>query len=295
MTQTTAPSASAPGTLPVGSASRAGTTEEAEFAASMTAVLTIDVSDEKEETQGASTETSSTASDGEVEIEIEITAFEGDDLQENLSVTSNRGNAEIGVTSTGALGVATTGLKHPDNPQVQMGETLTFTVPEEIGDVQGATITFSNLVGGDSGNEGALVIAYDDEGKEVLRCLVLGDESGDVSVDIDVAFSSIDFKPVDNGAWTLASNSDFTIDRIEVAAGKTGEDQDSGHETNGFLSDFLSHFLVRNTGIKSARYSTRQVALSQVHQSLTQKDPTDRQEEVEWSLRAERRQGPNEA
>lgn len=272
MTQTTVTTTLAGNAQPTGSAPHAGSAEEAGFAASMTAVLTINVSDEDDETQGASTEESAESSSDDIEIEIEITTFEGDGLLENLSVTSNRGTAEISITTDGDVGVSTDGIFFSDNPEVQMGETLTFTVPTELGEAQGATITVSNLVDDETGAESALVIAYDAEGNEVLRCLVEGDESGDVTVDIDVSFSKIDFKPVDNGSWTLSGNSDFTIERIDIRMGDAPERDSVQHNWSGFLNDFRSFFEDRNFRLQKSIHGT-------YHQSATEifatRPPTD--------------------
>lgn len=255
MTETSVKSASSTSPIPVGSISKAGSVDEAEFSATMTAVLTIGVSDGEDEAEGTSTEETTETSSEEIEIEIEIATFEGDDLIDNLSVTSNRGSTEISITTDGAIGAATDGVFFSDNPEVQMGETLTFTVPEELGDVQGGSMTFSNLVNNESGFESALVTAYNAEGIEVLRLLVGGDESGNVTVDINVGFKSLDVRPVDNGSWTLLGNSDFLIERIDIVTGEAPERDhggDVGYRGGGFLSDFRSFFEDRNFRLQSA-------------------------------------------
>ena len=243
-----------------GTASRSSNADDAGFAASMTAVVTINVSDEDKKSEGeaaASTAQSAiqapTTDDkpGDVEIEIEITTFEGNDLADNLSVTSHRGNAEISITADGDIGVSTDGFFYADTPEIQIGETLTFTVPNELGHVQGATINVSNLVDDKTGAESALVVAYDSEGKEVFRCVVEGDETGKVSVDIDVSFSKVDVKPVDNGSWTLQGNSDFTIERIDIKTGQVPEESDPQHKGGGFFAGFHGFFEQRNYRLQS--------------------------------------------
>ena len=206
-----------------------------------------------------------TAGDVEIEIEITTTTFEGEDLADNLSVSSNRGTSEVSIASDGSIGVSTEGLFFDDNQQVQMGETVTFTVPPELGEVQGATITVSKLVDSKTGGESALVMAFDSEGKEVFRHLIEGSEHGDVSIDIDVSFAKVDIKPVDNLSWTLAGNSDFAVKRVDVrtsdeAGGeKSYVDQEDLGGSDGddwsseaFLSDFLALFENRNFSLQSS-------------------------------------------
>ncbi|MGI9451519.1 MAG: hypothetical protein ACR2QH_12930 [Geminicoccaceae bacterium] len=222
--------------------------------------MTINVSDEDKKSEGEATASTAqtkskaqTADDkpGDVEIEIEITTLEGNDLADNLSVTSNRGNAEISITADGDIGVSTDGFFYSDTPEIQIGETLTFTVPNELGNVQGATINVSNLVDDKTGAESALVIAYDAEGKEVFRCVVEGNDTGKVTVDIDVSFSKVDFKPVDNGSWTLSGNSDFTIERIDIKTGEVPTEGDPQHNSGGFLAGFHGFFEQRNYRLQS--------------------------------------------
>ncbi len=251
-----------------GSTSRSGNGDEAEFAASMTAVVTIDVTKSEEQTTGASstgqgTPNSKTTGEtlGDIEIEIEITTLKGDDLAKNLSVTSGHGAAEITVSKDGDIGVSTDGAFFSDNAEVQIGETLTFTVPDSLDNVKGATISVSNLVSKETGAESALVIAYDAEGKEVLRCLVEGNKSGDVTVDIDVSFSKVDFKPVDNGAWARLDNSDFTIDRIDIKTGNVSGQGGSQHEEADPFADYYGFFYQRN-------YSFQRFGQTQRHHSV---------------------------
>ena len=241
-------------------ASRSSSADDAGFAASMTAVVTINVSDQGKKSGGEATlstaqATSKARSDGDkpddVEIEIEITTLEGSELAEYLSVTSNRGDAEISITADGDIGVSTDGIFYSDTPEVQIGETLTFTVPDEMGHVQGASINVSNLVDDKTGAESALVTAYDAEGKEVFRCVVEGNETGKVTVDIDISFSKVDFKPVDNGSWTLSENSDFTIERIDIKTGDVPKGGDPQHSSGGFLANFYGFFEQRNYRLQS--------------------------------------------
>jgi len=322
MTGTTTTSSSSTGSVSAGTSGHAGSSEKgAEFAATMTAVLTIDVADEGEEQEGASTEASRsetsediaieieiTTSEGddlaenasgnetseEIEIEIEITTFEGDALADNLSVTSNRGSTEISITTDGAIGASTDGFFFSDNPEVQMGETLTFTVPEELGNVQGGSITFSNLINNEKGFESALIIAFDALA-EVMRRLAGGNESGDVTVDIDVAFNSLDVRPVDNGSWTLQGNSDFQIKRIDVATGE-GQTETSGEmqSSSSFLSDFLSFFEDRNFKLQSAVQRSYRDSTSDVFSANGPNNAPDdpRDDELHERNRANQRRDP---
>ncbi|MGI9493839.1 MAG: hypothetical protein ACR2QF_15690 [Geminicoccaceae bacterium] len=260
MTQSTVTRLPAASTQRSGSASRSSSANDAGFATSMTAVVTINVSDTDKKSGGdaassttQATSKAQTADDkpDDVEIEIEITTLEGNELAENLSVTSNRGDAEISITANGDIGVSTDGFFYSDTPEVQIGETLTFTVPEELVNVQGATINVSNLVDDKTGAESALVTAYDAEGKEVFRCVVEGNDAGKVTVDIDVSFSKVDFKPVDNGSWTLSGNSDFTIERIDIKTGDVPKGGDPQHNSGGFLANFYGFFEQRNYRLQS--------------------------------------------
>jgi 23S rRNA pseudoU1915 N3-methylase RlmH len=323
MTGTTTTSSSSTGSVSAGTSGHAGESEKgAEFAATMTAVLTIDVADEGEEQEGVSTEASGSetseeieieieikTSEGddlaenasgnetseEIEIEIEITTFEGEALADNLSVTSNRGSTEISITTDGAIGASTDGFFFSDNPEVQMGETLTFTVPEELGNVQGGSITFSNLINNEKGFESALIIAFDALGTEVMRRLAGGNESGDVTVDIDVAFNSLDVRPVDNGSWTLRGNSDFQIKRIDVATGE-GQAETSGamQSSSSFLSDFLSFFEDRNFKLQSAVQRSYRDSTSDVFSTNGPNNAPDdrRDDELYERNRANQRRDP---
>lgn len=229
------------------------------FENSMTAVLTIDVKTEGEDGSKGSPKNEVSSKDMTVQTssdtasgEIEIKTFEGNDLVDHVSVSSRRGVADLSLSADGAVGVSTEGFFYSDNPEVQMGETLTFTVPSDIGDVQGGTVTFSNLLDNDNKFERALVIASDAEGREVLRCLVSGDESGHVTLDIDVGFSSIDVKPVDNGSWTLSGNSDFQIERIDIKTGKTADEDDVYQHHGGFMSDLFGLFSFKDFSVRDA-------------------------------------------
>ena len=240
--------------------SRKGSEETARFEDQMTAVLTIDVkkpegddgSKQPSKGEAASDNLMAETSSETASVEIEIKTFEGGDLVDQLSVTSRRGTADLTLSADGAVGVATDGFFYTDNPNVQMGETLTFTVPSDLGEVHGGAITFSNLLNSDKKAERALVIANDARGYEVLRCLVSGDASGQVTLDIDVSFASLDVKPVDNGSWTLSGNSDFTIERIDVKTG-VAADQDDGHQhQGGFLSDLFGLFAFKDFSVRDA-------------------------------------------
>jgi len=263
----------------------------------MTAVVTVNVSnddgDTKEKspastTEGKTSEDASGEASGDIEIEIEITTLEGDDLAENMSVTSSRGGAEITVSADGDIGVSTDGVFFADNTEIQMGETLTFTVPSEIGEAQGATITISNLVDEKTGAESALVIAYDSEGKEVLRCVVDGNKSGDVTVDIDVSFSKIDFRPVDNGSWTLSDNSDFTIERIDIKTGGPLNSDGAQHSRGNLLDGFQGFFNLKNFSLQRSVQRQERLSTTQIfsaRQSATNHQQADETSQKEIDLR----------
>lgn len=274
---------------PRGATSSASGADETGFAASMTAVVTVNVSDEGDETQGAPVLETAESSPGEIEIEIEITTFEGRDLADNLDASSNRGTAEISITADGGVGVATDGIFFSDNPEVQMGETLTFTVPTELGDVQGATVTVSNLVDDETGAESALVIAHDVDGNEVLRCLVEGNDQDDVTVDIDVSFSKLAFKPVDNGSWTLQGNADFSIDRIDVRTGAASAGDPDQHGWGGFLTDFRGLFEERNFSMLSSVHRTRHRSYAQAFATRPSEADDAAQKDQEHQNEATRR------
>lgn len=268
----------------------AGEANVAAFEAKMKAVITIEVADEKQKTEGVSPTASTEDESEEIEIAIEITTFEGEDLANNLSVTSNRGTTQISINTEGEIGASTDAVFFSDDPQVQMGETLTFTVPDELGEVQGGSITFSNLLDTTEGFESALVIAYDAIGAEVMRLLAEGSASGDVTLDISVSFKSLDVKPIDNGAWALENNSDFLIKRIEVATTEAQAGAATHADFSSLLSDFRGLFEGRNFKLQSTIQRYDRQATKDVFRSYQNNDALDDRREDELYLKTQNRE-----
>ena len=111
---------------------------------------------------------------------------------------------------------------------LEVGETLTFSLPPGEGDIVGGQVTITNLFSGDGYQEGALIFAYDSEDRQLASYVAIGNETGEVTVEIDVAFARLDFKALDNDAWLLRNNSNYAVSDVTAmfasVVGALGED-----------------------------------------------------------------------
>lgn len=163
----------------------------------------------------------------DVTIEIETVVFSGDDLAQNLSASALLGDASVAVSEDGSFGVSGA-LSGDAEVQLEVGETLTFELPETEGEVVGGQVTITNLFNDDGESEGALVFAYDADDQLVATYAVLGNDSGTVTVDIDVSFARLDFKAIDNDAFLFEDNSSFGISEIGAIFASVIEDLAEG-------------------------------------------------------------------
>ena len=178
--------------------------------------------------QGVATESDgSEEAEGEVTIEIETVVFSGDDLAENLSASTVVGGGSVAITEDGAFGVS--GSISGDNEvRLEVGETLTFELPPTEGEVVGGQVTITNLLSSDDGTEGALIFAYDADDQQLACYCAIGDETGTVTVDIDVPFARLDFKAIDSGSFYFADNANFGVSEISTVFASVVDDLAEG-------------------------------------------------------------------
>ncbi|MDH3658853.1 MAG: hypothetical protein OEU92_02305 [Alphaproteobacteria bacterium] len=175
--------------------------------------------------------------EGEVTIEIETVVFSGDDLAENLSASTVVGGGAVALGEDGAFGVS--GSISGDNEvRLEVGETLTFELPSTAGDVIGGQVTITNLFGDGETAEGALIFAYDANDQQLACYCAIGNETGTVTVDIDVPFARLDFKALDNESFILADNSDYGVSNISAVFASVVDDLPEG--ASELIDDILT-------------------------------------------------------
>ncbi|MEM8950649.1 MAG: hypothetical protein AAGC99_15080 [Pseudomonadota bacterium] len=178
------------------------------------------VSEGNGEETGGDTET-------EFTIEIETVVFSGDELADNLSASTVLGGGAVSVTEDGAFGV-TGSISGDQQVHLEVGETLTFELPPSEGEVVGGQVTITNLYSNGDTKEGALVFAYDADDKQLASYIAIGNETGSVTVDIEVPFARLDFKALDNDSIFLKDNSDFGVSDITAVFASMIEDLTEG-------------------------------------------------------------------
>lgn len=204
----------------------------------------------------------------DVTIEIETTVFSGDELAQNLSASTVLGSGSVALTDDGGFGVSGS-ISGDAEVRLEVGETLTFQLPETEGEVVGGQVTITNLLGSGDATEGALVFAYDGDDHLLASYVALGNETGTVTVDIDVAFARLDFKAIDNDSFFLEDNSNFGVSEVSAIFASVIEDLADGAsqliddiitETGSSLSKLvdLGHFGAVNFEI--TRITADQVA-----------------------------------
>ncbi len=151
----------------------------------------------------------------DVTIEIESVVFSGDDLQQNLSATTVFGSGGVALSDDGSFGVSGS-ISGDAEVRLEVGETLSFTLPETEGEVVGGQVTITNLFNDDGSSEGALVFAYDADDHLIASYFALGNETGEVTIEIDVAFARLDFKAADNDAFLFEDNSNFGVSEVSA-------------------------------------------------------------------------------
>lgn len=185
------------------------------------------------------------AAAGDMIIEIETVVFSGEDLAENLRASTVLGGGSVALNEDGSFGVAGS-ISGENEVRLEVGETLTFDLPPSEGEVVGGQVTITNLFGDGETAEGALVFAYDADGRQLACYCALGDETGSVTVDIDVPFARLDFKALDNGSWRLEDNANFGVGKISALFASVVEDLAEG------ASQLIDDVLTRG-GIDRAR------------------------------------------
>jgi hypothetical protein len=151
----------------------------------------------------------------DVKIEIESVVFSGDDLQKNLTASTVLGGGSVALTGDGSFGVSGS-ISGDAEVRLEVGETLTFTLPKTESEVVGGQVTISNLFNDGQSKEGALVFAYDADDHLLASYFALGNETGEVTIDIDVAFARLDFKAADNDAFLFQDNSNFGVSEVSA-------------------------------------------------------------------------------
>jgi hypothetical protein len=146
----------------------------------------------------------------DVTIEIESVVFSGDELHQNLSASTVFGGGSVVQTDDGSFGVSGS-ISRDAEVRLEVGETLSFILPETDDLVVGGQVTITNLFDDHGGSEGALVFAYDADDKLLASYFALGNETGEVTIEINVAFARLDFKAADNGAFLFEDNSNFGV------------------------------------------------------------------------------------
>lgn len=153
--------------------------------------------------------------EGEVTIEIETVVFSGDNLAENLSASTVVGGGTVALGEDGAFGVSGS-LSGDNEVRLEVGETLTFELPSTEGEVIGGQVTITNLFSNGETREGALIFAYDANDQQLACYCAIGNETGTVTVDIDVPFARLDFKALDNESFILADNANYGVSEISA-------------------------------------------------------------------------------
>lgn len=153
--------------------------------------------------------------DGEVTIELKPVVFSGDDLAQNLSASTVLGDGKIAATGDGSFGVSGS-ISGDSEVRLEVGETLTFKLPPTEGQVVGGQVTITNLFSDGERREGALIFAYDSDDVQLASYVAIGNETGRVTVDIDVPFARLDFKALDNDSFLFEDNSNFGVSDISA-------------------------------------------------------------------------------
>ena len=165
--------------------------------------------------------------EGDVTIEIESIVFSGDELADNLSASTVVGGGSVAVTADGSFGV--NGSVSGENEiRLEVGETLTFELPPTEGEVVGGQVTITNLFSDGEIQEGALVFAYDADDQQLACYCALGNETGSVTIDVDVPFARLDFKALDNDSLLLEQNSNFGVGEISALIASIVEGLEEG-------------------------------------------------------------------
>ena len=141
--------------------------------------------------------------------------FSGDDLACNLSASTIHGGGAVSVTEDGAFGVEGP-VTGEAEVRLEIGETLTFELPPSEGEVIGGQVTITNLYADGETAEGALVFAYDAEDKQLACYAAFGNETGTVTVEIEVPFARLDFKAIDNESLAMVTNSNFGVSDVSA-------------------------------------------------------------------------------
>jgi len=184
--------------------------------------------------------------DGDLTIEIETISFTGDELAASLSASTVLGGGAVAETADGSFGVNGS-VSGSADIRLEIGETLTFELPKiEDGEVVGGQVTITNLFSDGNRREGALIFAYDSDDKQLAVYTAIGNETGTVAVDIDVSFSRLDFKALDNDSWFLKENSNFAVGDIGVNIASFMSDVMDG------ASDVVSDLLAYGNKIQNA-------------------------------------------
>ena len=188
--------------------------------------------------QGVTTESGGADdTEGEVTIEIETVVFSGDDLAGNLSASNVLGGGSVAVTADGAFGVSGS-ISGDSEVRIEVGETLTFELPPTEGEVVGGQVTITNLFSDDGTAEGALIFAYDADDQQLACYCAFGNETGSVTVDIDVPFARLDFKAVDNDSFIFADNANFGVSEVSAMFASVVEDLTDG--ASQLIDDIVS-------------------------------------------------------
>ncbi len=187
--------------------------------------VSISMSVSKDETGGGAETTTITieglgaegasGAEGGLTVEIETVSFSGEDLAMNLSASTVLNDGVVAQTANGSFGVEGS-VSGSADVRLEVGETLTFTMPPAEGEVVGGQVTITNLFGSGEEGEGALIFAYDAEDRQLACYAACGNETGTVTVDIDVSFARLDFKAIDNATLYLQDNSNFAIGNVGV-------------------------------------------------------------------------------
>ncbi len=151
----------------------------------------------------------------DVTIEIESVVFSGANLEQNLTATTIFGDGHVAQTDGGSFGVSGS-ISGEAEVRLEVGETLSFSLPETEGEVVGGQVTITNLFNDGESGEGALVFAYDSDDRLVASYFALGNETGEVTIEINVAFARLDFKAADNGAFFFEDNSNFGVSEVSA-------------------------------------------------------------------------------
>ena len=173
----------------------------------------------------------------DVTIEIETVVFSGDDLAENLSASTVLGGGTVSVGEDGSFGV-TGSISGDSQVRLEVGETLTFELPPSEGEVVGSQVTITNLFSNGNTKEGALVFAYDSDDKQLASYGAIGNETGSVTVDIEVPFARLDFKALDNDSFLLKDNSNFGVTDISAMFASVIENLSDG--ASELIDDIVS-------------------------------------------------------